>query len=90
LAARTAESEARAAAKAQKDAAQRADAAAVWTQVRREEQKVLDRTAELKALRLAREAELRTAPAGGERKGARTTTKLNAVKVKRARVSTGN
>jgi hypothetical protein len=89
LAARTAESEARAAAKAQKEATQRADAAAVWTQVRRDEQKVLDRTAELKALRLAREAELHPPSAGSERKASRSPTKANAVKVKRARVSTG-
>ena len=57
MSARTAEDEARATARARKDAAQRADADAVWKQVRKEEQTLLDRTAKLREARLEREAQ---------------------------------
>jgi len=53
-----------------------------------EEQKVLDRTAELKALRLAREDELRAVPVAPERKAGRAGAKASTAKAKRARVST--
>ena len=56
---RTAEDEARATARARKDAQQRAEAEAVWKQVRKDEQTLLDRTARLRAERLERDEEER-------------------------------
>jgi hypothetical protein len=85
LSTRTAEHEARALAKARKDAQQRAEADAVWTQVRAGEKSVLDRTEKLKALRLAKQAEEDAETA----RQATVKTAKTASKTKRARVSTG-
>jgi hypothetical protein len=71
----------RASARSQREAQQRAEAEAVWKQVRAEEKSTNDKTARLRALRLAKELEESREAEPPKRKAAAAT------RVRRSRVS---
>ena len=70
----------RASARSMREAQQRAEADAVWKQVRAEEKSINDKTARLRAMRLAKEIEEQKVVAPPKRKAAAT------VRVRRSRV----